>query len=339
MYPNNQKSEIRNQKSAFTLVELLVVITIIGILIALLLPAVQAAREAARRLQCTNNLKQLSLAMLAHEEIHGFFPGGGLGTSWTGDPDAPPGVNQPGGWSYAILPFIEQQAVYDMGSDGNANTVTAQQRQGALRREQIPLTVFTCPSRRPTMLFPRPYHIYPWMYYINGPSAAELTTAGGMEYCINAGVRIWYGADWTNPKQPPWDGDGIAGAGFVVKMADITDGASNTFMLGEKYINPDWYFTGEDHGDDHGMYEGHGVDSARWCTINPYDPGFPGAYTPKQEVPGGMQPWIFGSPHAGSCSFAFCDGSVQAINYSIEPLIATYLANRHDGRTIDAKKF
>src|SRR5450830_1653987 len=100
----NHQSSIRNQKSAaFTLVELLVVITIIGILIALLLPAVQAAREAARQTQCRNNLKQLSLGCLNHEQILGFFPSGGWGATWVGDP-ARIGNRQPGSWAYAILP-------------------------------------------------------------------------------------------------------------------------------------------------------------------------------------------------------------------------------------------
>ena len=126
----NHKSEIRNQKSpGFTLVELLVVITIIGILIALLLPAVQAAREAARQMQCQNNLKQLALGCLQHESATKRLPTDGWGTWWTGDADLGTGQQQPAGWLYNVLPYIEQQAMHDMG---------AGLPDGAEERRQIP---------------------------------------------------------------------------------------------------------------------------------------------------------------------------------------------------------
>ena len=103
---------IRNKRTrGFTLVELLVVIAIIGILVALLLPAVQAAREAARRSQCQNNLKQLSVAVLNYENTHKTLPSGGWGWHWMGDPDGGYGKDQPGSWLYSILPYLEEANV------------------------------------------------------------------------------------------------------------------------------------------------------------------------------------------------------------------------------------
>ena len=103
------------RRRGFTLVELLVVIAIIGILVALLLPAVQAAREAGRLTQCKNNLKQVGLAVQNHMNLYKYFPTGGWGWNWTGDPERGVGKTQPGGWAYNILPFIDEIPLHDMG--------------------------------------------------------------------------------------------------------------------------------------------------------------------------------------------------------------------------------
>ena len=128
------------KEGGFTLVELLVVITIIGILIALLLPAVQAAREAARRMQCSNNLKQIGLGCINHENAQGFFPSAGWGWAWHGDPDRGYDKRQPGGWLFNILPYIEQESLHDLGKGGS--TV------GRTQTAATPLAIYICPTRR-----------------------------------------------------------------------------------------------------------------------------------------------------------------------------------------------
>src|SRR5262245_65887753 len=104
------------RRNAFTLVELLVVIAIIGILVALLLPAIQAARESARRSKCANNLRNLATAALNHHDTAKFYPTGGWGWWWTGDPDRGFGRSQPGGWTFSLLPFTEEESIYTSGS-------------------------------------------------------------------------------------------------------------------------------------------------------------------------------------------------------------------------------
>ena len=137
-----RKPSFRRPLHGFTLVELLVVITIIGILIALLLPAVQAAREAARQTQCKNNLKQLALGCLNHEQRRAVSHRR-LGCDWTGDADRGTDWRQPGGWIYNILPYIEQQTLHDMGAGlaGPADTPGSPKCLANSQRLSAPLTV------------------------------------------------------------------------------------------------------------------------------------------------------------------------------------------------------
>src|SRR3954452_6650127 len=134
----------RSRSCGFTLVELLVVIAIIGVLVALLLPAVQAAREAARRSQCANNLKQVGLALQNHHDAFKYLPSGGWGWKWMADPDRGSGEKQPGSWAYTILPFMEAQAIHDIGK----GTTGAAKKDALARLASTPLSGYYCPSRR-----------------------------------------------------------------------------------------------------------------------------------------------------------------------------------------------
>src|SRR6516225_9052707 len=140
------------KKRAFTLVELLVVIAIIGILIGLLLPAINAAREAGRRTQCKNNLKQLGLGCINHVSTHGIYPTGGWGWDWVGDPNRGYKQAQPGGWAYNILPFIEFNSLHELGNNGPSGS--PQQMAGATLRCATPIPTYHCPSRRLAIPYP-----------------------------------------------------------------------------------------------------------------------------------------------------------------------------------------
>ena len=135
----------KTQKNAFTLVELLVVITIIGILIGLLLPAVQAAREAARNMQCQNNLKQLGLAALNHESTNGWFPTNGWCYVWIGSSARGFDRRQPGGWIYNVLPYLDRSVLHDLMLGKSSSSEVAAE----VEMMQTPLFELYCPSRRP----------------------------------------------------------------------------------------------------------------------------------------------------------------------------------------------
>ncbi len=329
-----------SNRRAFTLVELLVVIAIIGILIALLLPAVQAAREAARRIQCTNNLKQLGLAMHSHEAALGTFPSGGWGYRWTGDPDFS-GKLQPGGWTFSVLPYMEQGDIHQLGKDGQPLSVSLLQREGSQTRDQTPIPAFNCPSRRSNKVYPRPGK----RSYANGSTSLDKSAA--LDYAANAGgempfynVNYRRGGTYLQSELNQAEGDGpaqFAQNGIVfcysqVGISDITDGTNCTYMIGEKYIQSDYYATGQDGADDQGMYEACGIDTLRWGYIDETDGT---EYVPMQDTPGLRYWWIFGSAHTGGTNFVLCDGSVRSISYEIDGYVNRRLAIRNDGETID----
>src|SRR5215208_2006469 len=141
-------------RRAFTLVELLVVIAIIGILVALLLPAVQAAREAARRTQCKNNLKQLSLGCLLHQDTQKFLPSGGWGDFYTADANMGFGPRQPGSWYFNILPYIEEGAVHDANKGLTVLPLVSGVQQATILLNTTPIAAFHCPSRRVAKIYP-----------------------------------------------------------------------------------------------------------------------------------------------------------------------------------------
>ena len=327
-----------------TLVELLVVVAIVGMLASLLLPAVQAAREGSRRSVCRSNLRQLSLACLAHEQVRGFLPTGGWGSTWVGDPDRGFDTKQPGGWAFNLLPFIESEALHDMGSGiGDA----ASKADQIMTRLQTPVPLFTCPSRRAAAIWPNAKSIAynltatPQTVARVPPSVAR----GDYAACMGSGISPFHyrsggsfapaavadqmsDAVWQANFGPP--PDGVVFRRSRVRLKEITDGVTNTYLFGEKYIDPAAMAAGSSDDDDQSLYSGHDRDVLRVGFVPPYQDR--AGFDPAQAHGSFPAPIAFGSSHPGSCGMTMVDGSVRTADYAIDPAVHRALSSRSDGR-------
>jgi prepilin-type N-terminal cleavage/methylation domain-containing protein/prepilin-type processing-associated H-X9-DG protein len=279
-------------RRAFTLVELLVVIAIIGVLVALLLPAVQAARESARRMQCSNNLKQLALAIHNYHDTTLYFP--------------PEMLTSPGwGWGSFLLPYIEQQSLYQAIHPGTPQVVPPAPTliNGAPLLQQ-PVKGFRCPSNQcpPTNSF-----------FSNPNNANGNNGYATSNYVCNQQVMPYY----TYPR---------------LRMANITDGTTNVFLLGERRLNADplsqrytgAIFIGIGAGMGDSLLTFHATTPMNTPSINSTS-----LTSAKTGDDARRLRFAISSSHPGGAMFAMTDGSVRFVSQNIatNPIAASRSAS------------
>ena len=341
------------RKSGFTLVELLVVIAIIGVLVSLLLPAVNSAREAARKLQCANHLRQIGLAAINHTDVHGFMPSGGWGKEYVADPNRGFGKRQPGSWFYSVLPYLEEGAIYAKGRDGQGMVMN--QRQ-LLEMNQTPIATFHCPSRRQAIATKPNWYGAPCY---NAPQVTRLEFVAKGDYAGNAGDGIENSGDsyaiprsyteadnpsfgWTptneNARSSPNRRHYCSGITYYrseVRLRQIKDGTSKTYLVGEKYMNPEGYDGSvTDAGDNQSLYTGFEWDNTRLTYYVPDAGPTNDVYMPRQDRPREYNIKAFGSVHPSGFNAVLCDGSTVNISYQVDPEVHRRFGNRQDGQPV-----
>ncbi len=295
--------------TGFTLVELVVVLAIIGLLMALILPAVQSARESARRIDCRSHQKQLALALHNYHDLHGRFPGGCVFADAGGR-----GFYQT--WTTSILPQIDQASLYDQIS---YDTDVPGQNTPFVR---VLIPVYLCPS---------------------DPRSGS-PVAGGGALTSGGGGLNYLGVSGQNGKQPISDSnscelwnqdlriqpkihDGILAGQRLIRFGDITDGTSQTFLIGERGIMENL-----------GRWAGPGFGQ---CPFGLADVVLPtgtrlfGGLVPPVDGFGGRLEWW--SHHPGGTHFAMSDGSVRFISYSIDRQLVSALTTRSGGEVTQSE--
>jgi prepilin-type N-terminal cleavage/methylation domain-containing protein/prepilin-type processing-associated H-X9-DG protein len=316
------------RKPAFTLIELLVVIAIIGILIALLLPAVQKIREAAARIQCQNNLKQLGLAIHNYHDANNSLPPARVGRDAYAT------------WPVLIAPYVEQQ------NFSNLWDITRIYHQQSPLARTTTLKIFFCPSRRSPMTSPGSENL-DTSGTTDGNGGFE-SACGDYACCDGDGWHrneaVARGAMIAPMLTNPNIGDNnpypkqIYGFRSVTNFNAISDGLSNTLLIGEKHVRIGGLGR-QDNGDD-AYYSGFNYDTAQrsagWYID---DTTKTRQNKPLMKPTDAASTIRFGGWHTGLCNFVFCDGSVHSLPVNIDIETLRRLADRNDGLPVDATAF
>jgi hypothetical protein len=314
-------------RGGHSLLEVLVVIGLTSLLLQLLLPGLNAAREAARRRQCATHLRQLGLAALLHHDTFGHLPSGGWHYTWIGEPERGTGPEQPGGWAFNLLGFLEQSELRTAGRHQSQHD-----RSVALaNRCATTLPLFHCPSRREARPYPQTWNRQP--YTSDGQLSEPLEWVAKSDYAASAGsgAAVEFAPQWTGPTTLAegdradfaWPDltpfDGVIFGRSRIRFRQVRDGLSRTYLIGEKYVDPLLYTTGEDWGDNENLYTGFNNDHSR-SALSP----------PRRDRGGDDYRNSFGSAHVSVWQVVRCDGSVQALDYDIDTELHRRQAARAD---------
>jgi len=302
----------RSHRGAFTLIELLVVMAIISTLMGLLLPAVQKVREAAYNTECKNNMRQIGLACFNYHGVANYFPTAGVYYPTVLPNPVPGQVNsrltvastpkggkdQIFGWAYQILPYIDQQNLYDSITDAVVYGT--------------PAKVFTCPSRRTPALITSSAsgtsgsQIFRIDYAANGGLITPSSTTGPIP-----GTAVFqFGTIGANPTPPPPQ---IYNC-YITKVVELKSGASNTILLGEKWVQSDMYDVSSPGDNQAGIYAG-GLHNVRYVTVDPTTGNSAGAPYGDRRSTQANYSTEFGSSHPMAMNAAYGDGSVRRVIY------------------------